>query len=123
VEFAILAPLLVTLLLGMIEFGRAMMVMELMNNAARNGCRTAVINGSDTAAVTQAVNYTLNSTTVSGATVTVLVNGTQADVNTAITGDAITVTVSVPIANVSWLPTSLFLSGANLTGTAVMRRE
>ena len=123
VEFAFVAPLLILLLLGMIEFGRAMMALELLNNAARNGCRLAVVNGSTNDQVTQAVTSTLNNTSVSGATPTILVNGSQADVSSASTGDTITVTVSVPADTISWLPTSFFLSGKNLTGTAVMRRE
>ena len=37
VEFAVVSPLLFTAVLGIIEFGRAMMVLELLNNAARAG--------------------------------------------------------------------------------------
>ena len=123
VEFAIVAPVLMLVILGTIEFGRMMMVLELLNNAARNGARLAVLSSSDTAKVKQAVDDTLTNTTVSGATTTVQVNGAAADVNTASTGDAITVTVSVPASQVSWLPASLFLGNKTLTSTAVMRRE
>lgn len=123
VEFAIVAPLLFVIILGTIEFGRMMMVLELLNNAARNGARLGVVSGNDTAAVQQAVTDTLTSTSVSGATSTVQVNGTSADVNTAATGDTITVTVSVPASSVSWLPSALFLGGKTLTSTASMRHE
>src|SRR5262245_58450199 len=43
VEFAVMATLLFTLVFGMIEVGRGMMVAEMLNNAARNGCRVAVL--------------------------------------------------------------------------------
>src|SRR5947209_283568 len=48
VEFAIVAPLLVSLVLGLIEFGRVLMVEQILTNAAREGCRTAVLDGSTT---------------------------------------------------------------------------
>jgi Flp pilus assembly protein TadG len=123
VEFAILAPLLFTLILGIIEFGRAMMVTDLLNSAARAGCRTGVLAGSTSDSITSAVTSALTSTGIHGATVSVLVNGTAADASTAATGDSITVKVTVPSANVSWLPVQRFLSGATLGSSVVMRRE
>ena len=45
VEFALVAPLLVMLVLGMIEFGRMMMVEQILTNAAREGARKAVLPG------------------------------------------------------------------------------
>src|SRR5687767_9895512 len=81
VEFAIVAPLLVMLIFGMIEFGRVMMAMELLNNAARNGARQAVINGSTTKSVETSVSDTLESTTIKSAKVKVLVDGKEAEVS------------------------------------------
>src|SRR5262249_35366075 len=124
VEFALIAPLVFVLLLGIIEFGRAMMVIELLNNAARNGCRVGVLDGSDVSAITTAVNDTLRSSGVSGATTAVSVNGTAVSAtgtgstsSMASTGDAISVTVSVPANSVSWLPSGLFLKDRTLAGT------
>ncbi len=37
VEFALIAPLFVAMLLGIIDFGRMMMVQEILVNAAREG--------------------------------------------------------------------------------------
>ncbi len=39
VEFAVIAPLLFFLIFGMIEFGRVIMVMQVMTNATREGAR------------------------------------------------------------------------------------
>ena len=50
VEFAILAPLLIMLLLGIMEFGRAYNVQITLSNAAREGVRVMAINNSATAA-------------------------------------------------------------------------
>jgi Flp pilus assembly protein TadG len=43
VEMAVVTPLLVTLLFGIMEFGRRFMVYETLVQAAREGCRTAVL--------------------------------------------------------------------------------
>ncbi|GAB3560843.1 hypothetical protein GCM10027405_11480 [Arthrobacter alkaliphilus] len=56
VEFAILAPLLITLLLGIMEFGRAYNVQVSLTNAAREGVRVMAISNDQTAAKTAAKN-------------------------------------------------------------------
>jgi Flp pilus assembly protein TadG len=43
---AVVTPLLITLLFGVIEYGRRMMVYQTLVHAAREGCRTAVLQGS-----------------------------------------------------------------------------
>ncbi len=126
VEMAVVAPFLFAMVLGSIEFGRAMMVSNLMTSAAREGARVAVVPGGASSDVTTTVNSDLSSVgiTPSNATITILVNGTAADASTANSGDNITVKVSVPYSKVTWLPSTFFLSGtSNLTGQAVMRRE
>ncbi|GAA5193256.1 hypothetical protein GCM10023346_17580 [Arthrobacter gyeryongensis] len=54
VEFAILAPLLIMLLLGIMEFGRAYNVQVSLSNAAREGVRVMAISNDQTAAKTAA---------------------------------------------------------------------
>jgi len=46
VEFAIVAPILFVLILGTIEAGRFVFYYELVNNAAREGSRYAIVHGS-----------------------------------------------------------------------------
>ncbi len=46
VEFAIIAPILFLLILGTIEAGRFIFYYELVNNAAREGTRYAIVHGS-----------------------------------------------------------------------------
>jgi Flp pilus assembly protein TadG len=123
VEFAVIAPLLFLVVLGIIEFGRAMMTLEVLNNAARSGCRVGVLSGSDNNAINAAVTNSLAAGSMSGATTTVQVNGVQADASTAVTGDTITVSISISANSVSWLPVSQFLSGRTLSGAVSMRRE
>src|SRR3990172_1866136 len=105
VEFALVAPLLFLLIfLPMFEFGRGLMVSELVTNAARVRCRTGVLPATDNSDVTSAVNTTLSGQGITGATTTITVNGGSSDVSSAQLGDVITVTVSVPYSNVSWIP-------------------
>lgn len=56
VEFAILAPLLIMILLGIMEFGRAYNVQISLSNAAREGVRVMAINNNQTAAKAAAKN-------------------------------------------------------------------
>ena len=121
VEFALVSPLLFTVAFGIIEFGRAFMVAETLNTAARNGCRTAVLTGMTNLNVTSAVNQNL--TGISGTTTTILVNGYSSDVSSAVTGDSITVQISVPYTQVSMFASPTYLSATTLKANAVMRKE
>lgn len=56
VEFAILLPLLLMLVLGTIEFGRAYNAQITLTNAARDGVRVMAISGNQTAARSAAKN-------------------------------------------------------------------
>ena len=126
VEMAVVSPFLFAMVLGSIEFGRALMVSNLMTNSAREGARVAVVPGGATTDVTTSVNNELTAVGIasSNATITVLVNGAAADASTANSGDNITVKVTVPYSKVTWLPGTFFISGTStIGGQAVMRRE
>lgn len=56
VEFALLAPVLVLLLLGIMEFGRAYNVQISLSSAAREGVRVMAINNNPSAARTAVKN-------------------------------------------------------------------
>src|SRR3954447_23114830 len=45
VEFALVAPLFFLLLFSLIEFGRAVYYVQMLNNAAREGARYAIVHG------------------------------------------------------------------------------
>ena len=119
VEFAIVAPVLLLLVFGMIEYGRLVMVQQVITNATREGARSAVLDGATTTGVTTIVNDFLTASRVSGAVVTV----TPSPPSSAAFGDPVTVSVQVPFSQVSWLPTPMFLSSTTLSATTVMRRE
>ncbi len=113
------APIFFLLVLGMVEFGRLMMVQQILTNASREGARIAVLDNTTTAEVVGAVETYMTSGSVEGATVTV----NPDPPNSAGYGQPVTVSVSVPFDEVSWLPSPMFLGGRTLQATTVMRRE
>jgi Flp pilus assembly protein TadG len=124
VEFAVVAPVFFLMILGMIEIGRAIMVQQIITNASREGARMAVLPGSTVADVNTRVQEILQASTINGATVTILnAQGAETNPETAQYGDVINVTVSVPFSQVSWLPTSKYLAGKNLSASTIMRTE
>jgi len=46
-----------------------------------------------------------------------------ANPSSAAAGDPVTVTVSIPFADVSWLPSPMYLGGKTLSASTTMRRE
>src|SRR5689334_22095301 len=74
IEFAVVAPVLFLFIFGIIELGRGLMLMHLMTNAARAGCRVGAIPGKSNADVTAAVTNSLNGQGISTESVTIQVN-------------------------------------------------
>lgn len=119
VEFAVVAPIFLLLVFGMIEYGRMVMVQQILVNASREGARKAVLDGSVNADVLSVVDQYLDSGSIDGATITVVPTNPE----DAGFGDPVTVTVSVGFDQVSWLPSPMYLGGRTLSATTVMRRE
>jgi Flp pilus assembly protein TadG len=119
VEFAVVAPVFFLLVFGIIEYGRMVMVQQLITNASREGARRAVLDGATTTEVTTVVGNYLASGGIHGATVTVTPNP-PADAGY---GAPVTVAVGIPFTNVSWLPTPMFLGNTTLSAQSIMRRE
>jgi Flp pilus assembly protein TadG len=119
VEFAIVAPVFFLLVFGMIEYGRMVMVQQVITNASREGARQGVLDGATVTSVTSTVNSYLSAGSITGATVTVSPNPPTNAQN----GDPVTVTVSIPFSQVSWLPSPMYLGATTLTSATVMRRE
>ena len=118
VEFALVVPVFILLVFGMIEFGRAVMVQQVLVNASREGARQAVLDGTTLNEVQDRIDVYLDASSINGATVTV-----DPAPQVATFGQPVTVTVSVPFDNVSWLPVPQYIGGTVLTASSVMRRE
>jgi Flp pilus assembly protein TadG len=122
VEFAVVACLLFPMVLGIIEIGRGLMVVHVLTAAACRGCRTAVVEGRTQTDVDTAVQQLLSSSGISGETITILVNNVSGDPAKANAGDEITVKVSVPVSQVSWVPVTRYLT-SNLSAQYTLTRE
>lgn len=122
VEFAIVAPVFFMMVFGMIEFGRAIMVQQVLTNASREGARVGVLDSATPTRtqVISTVTTSLQAAGITGATITV----TPTEPTSAGYGDPVTVAVSIPFSSVSWLPAPWFLGGdTQLRASTVMRRE
>ena len=122
VELAVVLPIVIALLLGVWEVGRALAVEEVLCNAVSVGGRAASTGLNSAAQVQAAVtNYlALAGLPTQNVTVTVsdLANpGTDPAAASAL--DQIQVSVSIPVADVSWSGTSMFMpASALLSATA-----
>jgi Flp pilus assembly protein TadG len=123
VELAFLAPLLGTLILGMFELGRGLMVKEFLSDAAQKACRTAALPGKSNSDVSAEIDNIMSDNSVTGYSYTIQVNGATADVNTAKQYDQVSVKVSVPVSQVFWT-TSFFLPASSVESeTVIMMRQ
>jgi Flp pilus assembly protein TadG len=131
VEMAIVLPLFLLVIFTIVEFGRAMMVSQLVTNAARIGARQAILEGSTNATVDSTVRTFLQqSCNVTNSDVTIKTTITPDpenedpanQVDKSSQGDMITVNVSVAFDKVAFIP-GTFLKGKKLVGIATMRRE
>jgi Flp pilus assembly protein TadG len=115
VEFAFIVPLLIVLVLGIAEFGRAFQVSGTLSAAAREGVRVMALQN-DPAAARAAVRNAAPALdpAVTNAQITI----TPASCPVTGTGNTtVRVTVTYPLPFI----TGFFGSGLDLTGTGVMR--
>lgn len=130
VELAVCFPVFLMILLGIIEFGRAMTVNQMLNSAARIGCRAAILDGSTNTSVSDLVKQQVVNTlgcSQSSVTVTIVAKSGQtgatlASIAVATTGDMIEIDVAVPFSAVSWA-VKQYLTSANIRGECSMQHE
>lgn len=119
VEFAVVGPLMVMLTMGMIEVGRVVMVKQLMVNASREGARLAILPTTNAQSVLDKVQLELTNASINGAAVSL----NPPSLATAAAGTAVTVSISVPASQVSWIPNPAFTFSQTITASTTMRRE
>ncbi len=120
VEMALVLPVFVAVTLGIVEFGRAMMVGQLVTNAARQVVREAIIDGSTNTAVTTTIKDFLQSSVgVAPADVSVTITVAEEagnpsagnEVANASAKDLVTVHVAIPFSKVHFVPEALGATG------------
>lgn len=119
IEFAVVLPILLLVLFGITEFGRALMTANVLAAAAREGVRVAAVGG-DSTAVKARVNAVLTAANVTPSTTNgIVITGPDAS-------KAITVTVASDFAII---PKGVFTTWTHvpttfrLQGSSVMRFE
>ena len=131
VEAAMVLPIFFLAIIGIIEFGRGMMVSQLVTNASREAARRSVLDGSTNVTVEQYIQDKLsNSIGTSSGDVDVAISITPDPANStsgndlvdAQPYDLVTVKVSVPYDKVSFF-TGRFLAGKFLAAETTMRHE
>jgi Flp pilus assembly protein TadG len=124
-EFAVLAPILAILILGMFELARGIMIKQMLNDAARRACRVAIQPQKANSDVTSEVNNILsdNGIPAGDATITVQVNGATANCNTAKQNDRVSVKVSIPTSDTFWISAHWLSSSSIMSDSVTMLRQ
>ncbi|HOT96166.1 MAG TPA: TadE/TadG family type IV pilus assembly protein [bacterium] len=96
VEFALVLPLFILMVVTIVEFGRLWMTVNVMTSAAREGARVAAVSRPDYSLVNSAAQSVLAASQISGATVNLSGPNSSGDVRvtvslvyTSITGNII----------------------------------
>jgi Flp pilus assembly protein TadG len=131
VETAVVLPIFFMIVLGIVEFGRAMMVAQLLTNGAREGARLAALpDATNTSVETAVLDFVESSVGVPRSKVTVTISVTPAPGNpnpanvlaNARKRDLCNVKVDVGFSDVDYIP-GKFLADRKLMGQCAMRRE
>ena len=119
VEFAVVSPVFFLVVLGIIEFGRMIMVQQVITNAAREGARIAVLDSATAGKVTGRVNDYLSAANIGSAQIII----TPSTPTAAKFDEPVSVEVRVPFDAVNLLSKSFMSEGMTLTAESIMRRE
>lgn len=133
IEMAVCFPVFILILLGIIEFGRALMVSQMLTNAAREACRVAVMDdGTNSAVETMIDDLVSNTTNVSASQISTSISVTDrlsgavdesgTAIESAASRDLVEIEIMLPADAVSYTP-GRFLSGGTLRGRCAMRKE
>jgi len=114
IEFALILPILLLVVFGIVEFGRAFMLTNVLHAAAREGARVYAVGGTDSTATVR-IDQVLGASGIDVSERTITIAGPDAD-------DAITVTVET---DMEILTRSIVVDAPtiHLRGKTVMRFE
>jgi Flp pilus assembly protein TadG len=119
VEMAIVAPLVFLLIFSSFEFARMLMASHGLEEAAREGCRQAILADATLKQVQDTVQNRLTTFGLKGYTLTV----DPAQPSLACQYDPVSVNITVPYTSVSLLPTPRFLGAITLRASCTLPRE
>ena len=116
-EFAVILPLLLTVLFGIIEYGWVFLIRQTLQTAAREGCRVAVL-ATSTTPYTEVVGRVAEVMTPTGVS-TYQLQMTHATA----AAPTESITLSVPFSDVSLLGAFFNHGSGDLVGSCTMRKE
>ena len=118
-------PLFLMIIIGMMEFGRALMIYQVTTNAAREAARRSVISGTTNGEVTSLINDYLDGSSVNpdGRTIEILdSSGNAASIESIASHEQVTIVISVPFEENS-LGFTRWLANRTMRTRVTMRRE
>ena len=118
VEAAIIFPLLLTLTFAMIEYGWMFLRQEQVVNTARQAARLASTPDATSAQVTSRIGTLMSGYGMGSSGYTATVSSVS-----VATGQTVSVTVSVPYANVQITGVNLFPTPSTISGSVSMEKE
>ena len=119
VETGLVLPVFFIFFYGMIETSQMGMTFQLITDAAREGCRVAVLDGKTQSDVDATVQAILNS----GGVTTYPPPAITPSFQSTPLGQPITVTISVNFRDISWLSPPQFLGSTVMTASSTLSSE
>ena len=119
VEFAFVAIPMFILLFAAVELGRGMMTVQALEEAARSGCRIAVLKGAKTEGVKAEVKQLVEGMGITKHNVEIV----PSDLDKLPQWEPVIVRVSANFSEMTWMPMPQFFSGMSYTAACVLPRE
>ena len=128
-EAALALPILLYFSMGMVEFGQYIYAKHIVQSAARDGCRQAIIASATQTTATTAITNTMSAAGFGSSGYTVTWTNpnspynTYTDISTVAAGAGIKTTVSVNYGSVGVRPLGVIPATKTLTGITTMVKE
>ncbi|HDS01097.1 MAG TPA: hypothetical protein ENO22_00090 [candidate division Zixibacteria bacterium] len=115
IEFALVLPILLLILFGITEFGRAIMVTNVLHTASREGARLASVSDlSDTVSIQTRVQEVLSASNVAPKNITMQYDAATKTVRVSVTSDFEVLSLGI---------LGTFAGVIELQGTTIMKYE
>ena len=121
VEFALVAIPMFLFIFATVEFGRTMMALESMEEAARCGAREAILAGATTEKIETEVHDIMSLLGLEDEEYTVEIS--PANLSAQERWSPVTVTINATFDDVSWLPVPMYLGNVPLSASATLAKE
>lgn len=121
VETALVLPVVLILVAGVIEYSWMLLVAQEATDAARRGARLAILPDATNAEVQASVTAMMAAANLASSGYTMTIS--PGDVSAVLPGDPIEVSVVVPFANVAIVNAPLIPMPGNIRGAVTMAKE